>query len=293
MTVEILCDIACELGEGPSYDPHTDTLWWFDIANRKLVEKRLAADSVTFHSLPVMGSAIARVDAQRQLLATETGLYLRDTATGRLAPYKEIEAGNPETRSNDSRVHPCGAFWIGTMGKKAEKGAGAIYWHFKGEVRKLFSAITIPNAICFSPDGRVAWYADSRDNRMMRAECDPLTGLPVGEPKVFIDARKEKGSLDGSVCDRDGLIWNAKWGAGTLDAYSPQGKRVHSIAIPARQASCPAFIGVKADAIAVTSAWEGMTPERRANDPQAGFTFLVDGVIPGGFKGRFEPDAAI
>ena len=33
----------------------------------------------------------------------------------------------PPTRSNDARVHPSGTFWIGTMGRNAEKGAGAIY----------------------------------------------------------------------------------------------------------------------------------------------------------------------
>ena len=63
-------DVVCELGEGPSYDPESETLFWFDIVGKKLLERR-DADGVTLvHDLPVMGSALAVIDAQRQLLVT-------------------------------------------------------------------------------------------------------------------------------------------------------------------------------------------------------------------------------
>lgn len=289
MTVSVLCDIACELGEGPSYDRDTDTLWWFDIVNRKLVEKQPGGRSVTFHDLPFMASAIARVDGSRQLIAAENGLYLRDVATGDLSLVKPLEADRPGNRSNDGRVHPCGALWIGTMGKRMEKRAGAIYWYFKGETRLLYPGITVPNSICFSPDGSAAYFADSMGGLLMRVECDKATGLPAGEPKPFHDNRGEEGGLDGSICDADGVVWNARWGGGSLDAYSPQGRRLRSIAIPARQPSCPAFIGARADRLAVTSAFEGMDAAQRDGDPQAGFTFLVDIAV----NGRFEPDVAL
>jgi sugar lactone lactonase YvrE len=291
MSVEILCDIACELGEGPVFEPETGTLWWFDIVNRKLVSTGLKDGRkkgiVIFRDLPEMASVVARVDDARQLLATETGLYLRNRRTGALTLHAPIEADNAATRSNDGRVHPCGALWIGTMGKKAETGAGAIYWHLRGEVRRLYASISIPNSICFSPSGDAAYFTDSMDNRMMRVACDPATGLPKGEPEIFFDNRGDKGALDGSVCDGDGVVWNARWGAGSLDAYSPQGERIRSIAIGAKQTSCPALVG--GGRIAVTSAFQGMDWQRRAGDPRAGFTFLVDA----GASDRSEPDAAI
>jgi sugar lactone lactonase YvrE len=40
---------ACTLGEGPTYDPHTGTAWWFDILGRKLFEYDLAYDAVKGH----------------------------------------------------------------------------------------------------------------------------------------------------------------------------------------------------------------------------------------------------
>jgi 2-dehydro-3-deoxyphosphogalactonate aldolase len=82
-TVTVLSDIACKLGEGPTYDPATGTLYWFDIVDCKLLEKQMPDGRVIVHSLPVMASALAVVDAERQLLVTERGLELRDKTTAR------------------------------------------------------------------------------------------------------------------------------------------------------------------------------------------------------------------
>ena len=284
-----LCDIACELGEGPTYDPATNTLFWFDIVGRKLFEMPFPDGPVTVHELPVMASALAVVDEGRQLLATETGLQLRDVATGALTMVREIEADRPETRSNDARVHPCGAFWVSTMGRKAEKKAGSIYWYFRGELRQLYPDITIPNAICFSPDGATAYFAETARNLLYRVACDPETGLPVGEPALLLDHRGQKGGIDGAVCDADGLLWNARWGAGRLDGYRPDGSHVTSYDLPATQTSCPAFAGAHAEQMAVTSAWQNMDEKARAADPQAGQLFLV----AARFRGRFEPKAVL
>ena len=143
--VSVFSDHVCQLGEGPSYDPATDTLYWFDIVNSQLLEKGLSGGAVKIHELGQMASAIAVIDDQRQLIATETGLHIRDVTTGKMTLHTAIEADNPVTRSNDSRVHPCGALWTGTMGKKEEKAAGAIYWFFKGELPRLYSGITVSN----------------------------------------------------------------------------------------------------------------------------------------------------
>lgn len=285
--VSIFSDHVCELGEGPSYDPGRDRLFWFDIVGRKLLEKAWPDGETIVHDLPEMASAIAMVDDDRQLLFTETGLFIRHESDGRLERHGEIEADNPVTRSNDARVHPCGAFWLGTMGKRAESKAGAIYWHRGGEVRLLFPGITIPNSICFAPDGATAYFADTRDGILFSVDCDPQTGLPAGEPRLFVDRRGREGGIDGSVVDAEGRLWNAGWGAGALDCYAPDGTLLESVAMPARQVSCPAFAGPDANRLVVTSAWQGMSDEERLADPQAGRTFCVDIDVPG----QFEPKA--
>lgn len=283
--VPVFCDIACQLGEGPSYDPATDTLFWFDILGKKLLERKCSGGATIVHDLPEMASAIAIIDGDRQLVVTETGLYVRDRKTGKLTLHTALEADNPVTRSNDSRAHPSGAFWIGTMARDAAAGAGAIYWFRKGELRRIVTDVTVPNAICFSPDGSTAYFTGTVENVLFRVDCDPATGLPLGEPKVFVDCRGRPGVLDGAVVDAEGVVWNARWGAGSLDAYAPDGTMVRSLAIPARQSSCPAFVGPDGGKIVVTSAWADMDEAARAADPQAGRTFVLDLSV----KGRFEP----
>ena len=285
--ISIISDIVCELGEGITYEPDDGLLWWFDIKGRRLLEKAWdRPDPVAIQELPFMASVIARIDARRQLIAAEEGPYLRYPATGLLQLHLPLEADKPGNRSNDGRVHPSGALWIGTMGKKAEKHAGAIYWYRKGELRRLYDGITVPNAICFSPDGTTAHFVDSMAGRLMRVACDPATGLPKGEPELFHDNRGIEGGCDGAIIDADGVMWNARWGGAALDAFAPDGTLLRSIGMPVRQPSCPAFVP---GGIAVTSAWEGMDTETRRSDPQAGFTFMVELDV----RPRWEPDVAV
>jgi sugar lactone lactonase YvrE len=284
----ILCRDRCHLGEGPAYDRATDTAWWFDILEGRLFEAHLESGEVRSHPLGMMASALGRIDDKRQLIVAEDGLYVRDIADGRLTLYRPLEADNAGTRSNDARVHPSGTFWIGTMGRKAERHAGAIYALHQGQLLRLFADITIPNAICFSPDGTTGYFADSARNVLHRVALDPVTGLPCGAPDELLRHRGV-GGLDGAIVDADGLIWNARWGGGCVDVYNPQGMHLRSLRVPARQASCPAFVGADLSRLLVTSAWEHMDEAARAADPEHGRTFLLEAAV----RGRPEPDVKL
>ena len=136
----VLSAERCHLGEGPTYDATTDTAWWFDILEGRLFEARLGSGADHAST----GWAGWRVRwrasmAERQLISAEDGLYIRAMSDGRMSLYRPLEADNPSNRSNDARVHPAGTFWIGTMGRKAEAGAGAIYALYRGEISLLFS----------------------------------------------------------------------------------------------------------------------------------------------------------
>ena len=237
----VLSAERCHLGEGPTYDPATDTAWWFDILEGRLFEARLGSGRVSTHRLGRMASALARIDAERQLISAEDGLYIRSIIDGRMTLYCPLEADNPSNRSNDARVHPAGMFWIGTMGRKAEAGAGAIYALYRGEISRLFSGISIPNAICFSPDGAIGYFADTAKNELYRVALDPLTGLPRSTAEVLLRHRGV-GGLDGAVVDADGMIWIARWGGGCVDVYNPKGERVRCLQVPARSTR---FIGAR------------------------------------------------
>jgi sugar lactone lactonase len=282
-------ETVCSLGEGPAAHPALARLFWFDILGKRLLERRFDHAGTIVHDLPLMASVMAVIDGERQLIAAEDGLYVREIKTGALKLHTPLEADNPVTRSNDGRVHPCGALWIGTMGKRAEPGAGTIYWFFKGELRPLFRGITVPNAIAFAPDGSHAYFTDSRVGMIWRIATDPATGLPTGERKDFRARDGGPGGPDGAATDAEGVLWNARWGAGMLDAYAPNGERVRSIAVPATRVSCPAFVGKNADRLVVTTARRGSAEQPNADEPGAGQTFLID--LP--VRGRFDPPVTL
>lgn len=284
----VLSDAGLFLGEGPTYDPHTNTAYWFNIVGKELHELDVGRSEKRVHKLPFMASVLARIDDRRQAIISEHGIYLRDISTGGLELAVPIEMDLEYMRSNDGRVHQSGALWFGTMTKESEgrKGAGSIYHVAGNRVTKLYSGVSIPNAICFSPDGATGYFVDTMENVLKQVALDPKTGLPAGEPRVFLDEHGKPGGCDGAVCDADGNVWNARWGLGEIQVYNPSSQKVAAYRLPASQVSCPAFFGVNADRMLVTSARENMDETRLAKEPQAGFTFDLGIKV----KGRFEPD---
>ncbi len=268
----------CGLGEGPLWHPERGQLYWFDItASRMLTISDAGPEEWHF---PDMVSAAGWVDRDQLLVAGERGLFLFNLATGASKPVMRLEADNPVTRSNDGRADPQGGFWIGTMGKQLEKGAGAIYRYYRGELRRLFAQITITNAICFSPDGRTAHFTDTVTGRVMRVALD-AQGWPVGEPQLYLDLAPEGLNPDGAVIDAEGRMWLAEWGAARVAAYAPDGARVQVVSFPAPHCSCPAFGGADLTTLFCTTALQGMDDAARAAFPQAGMTFAAAGVARG------------
>ncbi len=279
---------CCELGEGAYYDSTGNTAWWFDIDGKTLVEYNLSNETAHGHNLPKMASMIARIDDNHQLVAMEDGLYIRTISDTSLKLLQPLEADNPATRSNDGRVHTSGNLWIGTMGKLEEKEAGAIYWFNGNEVRLLYPDISIPNSICFSPDGKIGYFADTALNTVWRVNIDASTGLPTDKPEVFLKGTKQEdgGFFDGAITDSDGNFWSASWGGGAIHGFSPDGNCFQTIKIPAKQVTCPSFIGRDYNKMFVTTAWKKMSKEEKNSDRGAGYSYLIDG----NFNGKAEPD---
>ena len=261
----------CALGEGPLWHPTRKALFWFDILGKQLFCKGEARQAWSFDEHV---SAAGWVDHDTLLLASATGLWRFDIASGARELVVALEADTPVTRSNDGRADPQGGFWIGTMGCAAEAHAGAIYRYYKGEVRKLFADITISNAICFAPCGRLAYFTDTFSKRIQRVALDG-DGWPTGAPAVFLDLRADGLNPDGAVVDRDGNLWNAQWAAGRVACYDPQGRYLRHVAVPASQATCPAFGGAEASTLFVTSAATGV------EEAQGGMTFFENVGVQG------------
>lgn len=268
----------CELGEGPLWHPLRGQLFWFDILGQRLLTVETGKQR-DWH-FPEKISAAGWVDSDRLLIASESRLFLFDLETGTSQDLVELEAGNAGNRSNDGRADPMGGFWIGTMSKTFESGAGSIYRYHRGELRRLYPDISISNSICFAPDGRTAHFADTPTRRVMRVALD-AAGWPVGQPETYLDLEPEGLNPDGAVIDASGLMWLAEWGAARVAAYAPDGTRVRQVAFDAPHTSCPAFGGPGLTTLYCTTAQEGMDAAARVAHPRAGMTMMAEGIATG------------
>ena len=265
---------VCELGEGPLWHPLQQRWYWFDILNSRLLAKGEFGQFAW--QFDEMVSAAGWVDVENLLIASETQLLLFNTRTAAKRHLVALEADNPVTRSNDGRADPWGGFWIGTMGKQAEAGAGAIYRYYNGQLSKLYSNITISNAICFTHDKFCAYFTDTPTQKIMQQPLDS-EGWPLGDASVWLDLSDTEFHPDGAVVDADNHLWNAQWGTSRVARYTPDGVFEKSTSVGATQASCPAFGGADLDQLLVTTA----AVDTGAEDPLAGQTFLATSPVTG------------
>lgn len=266
---EVFDPRVCELGEGPLWHPVREQLFWFDIPGKRLLTRKDGAASEWRFDECV--SAAGWIDRDRLLIASETRLFQFDLVTGHQADLCDLEAALPATRSNDGRADPNGGFWIGTMGKNAERGLGAFYRWYRGALRKLVTGITISNAVCFSPDGRLAYFCDTTTRRIQKQVLDG-EGWPVGDPETFTIVADEGAFPDGAVVDSEGCLWNAQWGVGRVQRYDAVGQEIARIDVPAVQTSCPAFGGPELTDLYITTAAIGRS------EVAAGQTFVATGL---------------
>jgi len=274
----------CELGEGAFWHPAREEFFWFDILAHRLHGEGQHWD----WDEPV--SAAGWVDEDRLFVASASGLWVLHLSNGKRDRVAELQADRSDTRSNDGKADPWGGFWIGTMGRNAEPGAGAIHRWYKGELRQLHGPLTIPNAICFDANRNIAYFADTVQQKIFRQVLNPDTGWPVAAPEVFLDLAADGLWPDGATLDAEGRFWVAQWGAGRVACHAPDGTFLGAEMFPASQTSCPAFGGMEMEEMFVTSALQGMDAEARAAEPQGGKTFrrraMIDGQI---VRGLPEP----
>ncbi len=268
---EVYDETACDLGEGPLWHPGRQQLYWFDILGARLHTREDGRSrSVQFDELV---SAAGWVSDTELLIASETRLFLFDVERERCEDVEGLEAGDPDTRSNDGRADPWGGFWIGTMGKRKGRGAGAIYRYYRGELRKLYPGITIPNSICFRPSLAGAFFADTPTGKIMRQDLDAGHGWPEGDPTVFLDLTADGLHPDGSVVDAAGNLWNAQWGAWRVACYGPDGNFQTAVEFDAAHTSCPAFGGPGLSTLYCTTAREDLSEVTKVRSDRHGMTF--------------------
>jgi sugar lactone lactonase YvrE len=224
--------------------------------------------------------------SERIIAAFESGFAFYHPESGQLDWIERPEHAAANVRFNDGRVDRQGRFWAGSMVEGAGPPTGKLYSLTGSSSQVHLSGIAISNSLCFSPDGRQLYFADSPHRLILRYDLDPGTGA-LSNRQVF--ARTPAGAYpDGSQVDAQGYLWNAHWGAGRIVRYAPDGSISGAIEVPASQVSCVAFGGRQLDLLFVTSARVDLTPTQLASEPNAGDLFIYRLDVKGLADARFS-----
>ena len=89
--------------------------------------------------------------------------------------------------------------------------------------------------------------------------------------------------------DADGRIWVALWGGAQVAVYSPDGALLDHLSLPVSQPTCVALGGEAFDILAVTSAHDGLSGAKRADEPEAGNLLLFRTAVRGLDECRATP----
>jgi sugar lactone lactonase YvrE len=247
------------LGEGPFWSGAEQALYWVDIASRLAWRFEPGTGEVRNWRF---ASPCAAIFTGRTglVVALKDGLYRFDPETGGTTPLArpDPDAGN---RANETRCDPQGRIWFGTMhdniGPNGEatgvtRSSGG-FWcvDAEGRATKMLGDIGITNTLCWSPDGARLYCADTLKSTIWSFAYDP-DGPHLSDRKVFVEGGA--GGPDGSAMDEEGCLWNARWGAGRIIRYRPDGGIDREIELPVSQPSSCAFGGPDRKTLYITSA---------------------------------------
>ena len=270
--IEII-SVGNTLGEGVLWDPAGQRTWWSDIQERRLFRYDPRSHALETFELPERLCSFGFVQGSDKLVAAfESGFahYHPESAQLQWVSRPRHDAGN--ARFNDGRVDRQGRFWAGSMVEGEGEAVGKLYCLEGSDVKVCLTGISISNSICFSPDGKYLYFADSPRRTILRYDIDPVRGT-IGNRHVF--AKTPQGAFpDGANIDAEGHLWSAHWGAGRVVRYAPDGSIDAIVEVPTTQVTCVAFGGAALDLLFVTSAKEGMSAATLKEQANAGDVFV-------------------
>jgi L-arabinonolactonase len=262
------------LGESPLWDAREGALFWVDTRSRRV--RRWAGGDVRAWATPQDVGSIALAAPGRLLLALADGFAMLDLAGGTTEPVAEVRHPKPPMRLNDGRTDREGRFLCGSMVLHRRDADGRLYrLEGDGRVTPLLEGIAVSNSLCFAPDGRTLYFADSLAG-VVRAWDYSRDGVLSNE-RAFVDTRPQGSGPDGATVDAEGCLWIALVLAGQVARYSPQGRLLRVVELPVPYPTCPCFGGPDLDTLYVTSIRDSGNV-LRSDDPAAGALVEVRGL---------------
>lgn len=270
MRAERVTGAVAHHGEGPVWSSSWGGLRWVDMLTGDVLT--LAADG-TVRRMHV-GEVAAAVRPRRSggaVIAVERGFALED-ADGTLTHLDPVW-DDPSIRMNEGGCDPDGRFWCGSMAYDQRPGAASLYrLDPDRSVHRVLGGVTVSNGLAWSPDGSLAYYADTATHRIDVFDYDPGAGLTGRRPFV----RFQDGDPDGLTVDSEGGVWVALYGGSAVRHYGADGQCDAVVELPTPHVTACTLGGPYLDQLFITT-----SAENRPGDPVAGSLFRVDVGVPG------------
>ncbi|RYE96871.1 MAG: SMP-30/gluconolactonase/LRE family protein [Oxalobacteraceae bacterium] len=278
------------LGEVPLWCERTQRLWWTDVRRPAIQSWEPSSGqhrAQRMHTDMLSGSIALRARGGL-LLATATGIYTFDPDSGE-APQRLCDpiAGAPGMRLNDGKCDRRGRFWVGSMHDTDRNATGTLYRvEADGSFKAMLDGFVLPNCVCWSPDDRTMYFADTHHQMIWSFDYDIERGEISGR-RVFKDWTHQIGRPDGATVDAEGYLWNCMVASGQLVRLAPDGRVDRVIQLPVTNPTCPAFGGEALDTLYITSHSQRFTPAQLAAEPWAGALLSLDVGVRGLPEPRF------
>lgn len=243
--------------EGPAWNGVGRYLVFSDIPNNVQMRWLEENGKVSTFRNPAGNSNGNTFDYEGRQISFEHGnrRVVRYEYNGKITVLADKFEGKRLNAPNDGAVHPDGSLYFtdpgyGSLGEyEGNKGPlelkEAVYRVDvkSGKIEKLTDEIFKPNGLCFSPDYKKVYIADTGSSHYEQAPknikvWDVVDGkLRNGKQFCSMDLRPlGAGMADGIRCDTDGNVWSsAGWvGAGYdgVHVFAPDGVRIGQILLP-------------------------------------------------------------
>jgi xylono-1,5-lactonase len=279
-----LVNPGCSLGEGPTWDPGSQRLYWVDILKNRIYRYDPADESMSSWTTPEqVGFVVVRPDGGL-VAGFKSGLHhvaLNDDAGVTASRIDRVDRNREDVRFNDATSDTEGRIWACTLGGTPEEPLGKYYCYSMDLSRRTVDAgYLVANGPALSPDRRVLYTVETagHSRRPKGVYVSRITTNGTLEAqRLLIDWSAYDSSPDGVVTDGQGNLWLGEFRGNVLRCFSPEGEQLVSVPLQAWNITKAAFGGERGDLLYVTSARIEADEETLARYPDTGGVIEVSG----------------